>query len=556
MVPREYPDMKNGRFLAMKSLKWSCAIATLSGILMSLATAPLNAFPLAWVALAPLWLLVQRSDCRQWWLLALLWGLGYHGLALAWITGLHPLTWMGIPWLGSVAIVAFAWAAITLWGAVLVLLWAWGLRQMRTWGSVRQILASTALWCGLEWLWSLGPLYWTTLSYTQSPGNPIILHLGQLSGPLTVTAAIVAVNGAVVWAVNRPMNSAEPIRKNSDRQIFDLGRWNWPIALCLILHLIGFSLWQRPIAQSPDSAVRVGIIQGNVPTRIKLSGGGLRQAIAGYTQGYETLTQQGVDVVLTPEGALPRLWTNGDDRPSGRDHRANEFVQLVQKHGVPLWLGTFVPQITPQMTSEGDRYTQSLLTITATGATGSQFNKIKLVPLGEYIPFPAVLGKLIGRLSLISSSMAPGTIDQIFDTPFGRAIAAICYESAFPAQFQKQAAAGGEFILTAANLDPYSEVTMAQHQAHDLMRAIETDRWAVRATNTGYSGLIDPQGRVVWRSQPHRYQAEAVTLYRRQTQTLYVRWGNWLTPLLLVVAGGWWLVRGFFLGGQVARRSP
>ena len=82
---------------------------------------------------------------------------------------------------------------------------------------------------------------------------------------------------------------------------------------------------------------------------------------------------------------------------------------------------------------------------------------------------------------------------------------------------------------------------MAQHQAQDLMRAIETDRWAVRATNTGYSGIIDPHGTIVWRSQPKTYEIHADTIYRRSTKTLYVRWGDWLTPLLLALTGAVWL---------------
>ena len=77
---------------------------------------------------------------------------------------------------------------------------------------------------------------------------------------------------------------------------------------------------------------------------------------------------------------------------------------------------------------------------------------------------------------------------------------------------------------------------MAQHQAQDLMRAIETDRWAARATNTGYSGFLNPHGEVVWRSQPRIYEIQAGTIYRRQTQTLYVRWGDWFVKLMLGLA--------------------
>jgi len=124
----------------------------------------------------------------------------------------------------------------------------------------------------------------------------------------------------------------------------------------------------------------------------------------------------------------------------------------------------------------------------------------------------------------------------------GRAIVGICYESAFSQHFQRQAAAGGQFLLTASNNAHYSITMPAQHHAQDVMRAIETDRWAVRATNTGYSGLVDPHGRTVWISGINTYEIHAATIYRRQTQTLYVRWGDWLTPVLLGCANLSWFV--------------
>ena len=87
----------------------------------------------------------------------------------------------------------------------------------------------------------------------------------------------------------------------------------------------------------------------------------------------------------------------------------------------------------------------------------------------------------------------------------------------------------------------------AQHHAQDVMRAIETDRWVARAANTGYSAFIDPHGRTLWRSRPNTYAIHATEIYRRQTQTLYVRWGDWLTPWVTALAVG---------GAIVARWMP
>mgnify|MGYP001795317109 CR=1 FL=1 len=133
-------------------------ISLFSGILMGLAPAPFNAWYFAWFALTPLWILVRQ---QKFWLnlaiIALAWGVGYDGLALFWITGVHPLTWMGVPWLASLAIAIFCWVFITLWGAGVVVVWSFLLNffshkveSKNLFGSLSIVLLGTAFWCGLE----------------------------------------------------------------------------------------------------------------------------------------------------------------------------------------------------------------------------------------------------------------------------------------------------------------------------------------------------------------------------------------------------------------------
>ena len=548
-------------------LAW--AIALFSGIAMGLTTAPVNAWLLAWVALAPLWVLVvsyqkpkieeQKQKQKQKFLflpdslnihplpnliLPALWGIGYHGLALSWIMGIHPMTWLGVPWWPSLAIALFCWAFITVWGAALVTVWAWLFVILNSltlpgknpililnspplqggagggkaqFSALTRVLIGTALWCALESIWSTGSLWWTSLSYTQSPHNLAILHLGQLSGPSAVTAAIVAVNGLIAEAF------LEGRRKKSDGS-----RKNWipyilPASLCLVLHFIGWSLYNRPLIQEAGAALRIGIIQGNIPNEIKFDSGGWRRALEGYTAGYKELADRKVDAVLLPETALPFIWTNEYQRST------LSFYQAILERGVVAWVGGFG--------QEGDSITNSLLAIDKTGEIVGRYDKLKLVPLGEYIPFYEILGGIINRLSPLDAHLVPGNSKQLFDTPFGRAIVGICYDSAFAEIFRYQAANGGEFMLTASNNAHYKPPMLAQHHALDVMRAIETDRWAVIATNTGYSAFVNPHGETVWQSGINTYEVRDATIYRRQTKTLYVRWGDRLTPLLLLFAG-------------------
>jgi apolipoprotein N-acyltransferase len=273
-------------------------------------------------------------------------------------------------------------------------------------------------------------------------------------------------------------------------------------------------------AANPPQPLTVGIIQGNIPNEIKLYPAGWRKAIAGYRAGYLELSSQGVDAILTPETALPYQWNS-----LVRDR--HPFYRAIEQAQVPVWVGGFGKR--------SGRWTNSLFAVTANGQTLSRYDKVKLVPLGEYIPFESLLGRFMGRLSPLDAMLAPGDPEQIFQTPFGDAIAGICYESAFPEHFRRQTAAGGNLILTASNNAHYSAAMPAQHHAMDVMRAIENDRWAVRATNTGYSAIVDPHGRTLWRSGLNVYAIHAETVERRTSQTPYVRWGNLFLGLFLTL---------------------
>lgn len=534
--------------LPRKSVNWLGPLSLLvGGVLMGL----WPAWPLAWVALVPLWLVIYRGgSLRQGALGGLLWGLGYQGTLLTWVLHLHPLMWLGVPWLGSIAIATAAYAFVTLWGACIPVAWVLLMEIVRRripstrFNQFGTIIIGTTLWCTLEALASLSPIYGTSLAITQSPGNLIALHLARLSGYLTITAAIVAVNGLAAaglfsWLQDRFHPQFQPHPHDGDAPL-NPQRWlAAALTLLCVVHLIGWSLYQQPLADKDSEVIRVGIIQGNIPTREKLTQAGIRQARDRYLSSYKQLAEAGADAVLTPEGAIPEIW-----RHRLRDR--NLFYQAVQTTKTPLWLGTFV--LAP--TEEFHMY-QSLIALlpetlqstpqqTEAHAVTNQYNKVKLVPLGEYIPLQSLLGGLIRRLSPLDTTMIPGAARQPqFNSGVGPAAVGICYDSAYGWIVRRQVAQGGQFILTASNNDPYPPRMMGQHHGHDVIQAVATDRWAARSTNTGLSAVVDPHGRTRWMSAPKTYDAQVKTIYRRDTTTFYVRWGNWLLPLLIMLSMGW-----------------
>jgi apolipoprotein N-acyltransferase len=494
-------------------------VALASGCLMGMTFAPVEAWYLAWIALAPLWYLLCRDRQVGTVIYPLCWGIGCYGLGVGWIFGIHPMTWLGVPYLASLGIATFCLAFVTLWGSSLVVLWSVWMRFINTKSQLNpliRIILATACWCGLETLYSQTDLWWTSLALSQSPHNLTILHLGQLSGPMAVSGSIVLVNGLIAEACLSLRRNYEQTGKIQN--IFATPYFNAAIGSLVILHTIGWILLTRPLTEPVESALKVGIIQGNIGNEVKLYRSGKNLAIENYTQGYLELAAQGVEAIVTPETSLPFTASQLKTTP---------LYQAILDKKVTAFIGGF-----GDVTSAG--YTNSMFTITGDGRVISRYDKWKLVPLGEYVPFKEIVGKLVSRISPIESQVMPGKFAPTISTPFGNVILGICYDSAFAEHFRRQAQAG-ELIITASNDAHYAPAMPAQHHAQDVMRSIETDRWAVRASNTGYSAIIDPHGHTRWISQLNQFTTHADRVYRQHTQNIYVRFGDWLTPGLFAI---------------------
>ncbi len=499
--------------------KFSLIMALLGGVSMGLTVAPVNWWFLAYVALIPLIFALSQSVLTAS-LAGFLWGCGYHGIALFWITGIHPMTWMGVPWLYSLLIALVCWWFITFWGAILVSIWAIIMnyiikieysQQLFSWIT---IILGVSSWCVLEKTWSLGSLWWSSLAYTQSPHNLPILQLLTFSGTTTVTAFILLINFLVYFIIKSYFFS-----KNYSKIYLHLLTFS-TLLIFISTYFIGWLIYQNPLNDNPSQKIKVGIIQGNIPNEIKLNDPGLKQALINYQEGYQTLAKDNIDLIITPETALP--FFNDDIEYN------TSFYQIVKEEKIPIILGAF------QALNKID-YTNSLFSINSEGKVISRYDKIKLVPLGEYIPFHSILGGIIRRLSPLDTQLIAGDYSQHFITPKGGAIASICYDSAFSEVFRQQALKGGEFIVTASNNAHYSDTMPEQHHAQDVMRAIETGKWMARATNTGYSAIVNPHGETMWLSHLNEYQTHIDTIYRRQQQTFYVGNGDWLNKLFALI---------------------
>jgi apolipoprotein N-acyltransferase len=163
------------------------------------------------------------------------------------------------------------------------------------------------------------------------------------------------------------------------------------------------------------------------------------------------------------------------------------------------------------------------------------YDKIHLVPFGEYVPLYKYLF-FVNRLAEGIGAYTPGKSSKRLKTPFGEFGTAICYEIIFPGLVRKGFRDGGDFLVTITNdawfgrtAGPYQHFSMA------VFRAVETRKPVVRAANTGVSGFIDSRGRILARTALYERTALAATIKTDSTKSFYTRFGDMFVYICIVM---------------------
>ncbi len=165
-----------------------------------------------------------------------------------------------------------------------------------------------------------------------------------------------------------------------------------------------------------------------------------------------------------------------------------------------------------------------------------RYDKMHLVPFGEYVPFKRVFG-FAGGLTKEVGDFSPGSSRAPLQAGMSKIGVFICYESIFPNEVRQLAANGAEVLVNISNDGWYGDSgAYAQHLKQARMRAVENDRWLLRATNTGVTASIDPYGRVV-SSLPRKVRAALDARYAlTNVTTFYTRHGDWFAYLCAIIS--------------------
>ena len=176
--------------------------------------------------------------------------------------------------------------------------------------------------------------------------------------------------------------------------------------------------------------------------------------------------------------------------------------------------------------------------ISPAGDWTARYDKVHLVPFGEYLPFPqlfAFAGGLTKEVGEFQHGASRAPLDA-GSTPLG---IFICYESVFPGEVRQFSQQGAQVLVNLSNDGWYGDSgAYAQHLNQTRMRAIENDRWLLSATNTGVTASIDPYGRTVARL-PRKERGALVAPYAlTSVTTFYTRHGDWFAWLCAIISAG------------------
>jgi len=473
-------------------------LAVGSALLLVLAFPNCNQPWCAWIALIP-WL----AGLRRW--------RGRQAFGWSYLIGL--LFFLGSGW-WLIHVTLLGWILLCAYLAAYFGAFGWLVTRLPA--SRFRLLTVPAVWVALEYLRShpaslLAGFGWNLLAYSQTP-VPALIQIAALTGAWGVSFLVVLVNVALLESVSaKPPQAVRPI-------LIAAG--------CVVLAArYGYGQLGR---QAPAPSLTVAVAQGNIPQEEKWD----EASKDSIFQHYERLTRQaangGPSLIVWPETAVPGYL--------GLDPAVTERVAgLAQAVQAPLLVGA------PMAVSRDGVWemTNSAALVDPSGSIVARYDKLHLVPFGEFIPGERSLPWLRRVLPPIGDFI-PGREPVVFQVPGvdGRPVpfsVLICFEDIFPGMARDFVRRGARLLITITNDAWFGNTGAAyQHAQASAFRAVELHVPMVRAANTGWSGCIDARGRWGDRVRVFSEGLAVCQVSPGEAGTVYQRWGDWFAGLCLL----------------------
>ncbi|MDD5660561.1 MAG: apolipoprotein N-acyltransferase [Candidatus Omnitrophica bacterium] len=431
----------------------SPALSIAAAVLLSLSFSSFNLWQLAWLGFVPLFAALENKSLFRSFILSYLSGVIFWSFTVYWL--------VHVTLLGTIILILYLALYFGLFGISVAFL-----RRI----PVNGVLFLPSFWVVLEYIRSylFTGFPWAQLAFSQYKNLPVI-QIADITGAWGVSFLVVFVNSALYFVLTCGLPVAARVKKLIV-----------PILCLSVVLAYGYCKIYRVQRSESQAPIKISVIQGNIPQDLKWD----KQAIGFIQNRYEELTNSASadrpDLIIWPEASVPFLW--GEDESEFRS-----VYSLVRRINTHLLVGT--------VSHYGEKYYNSALFIDKSGTPQAIYNKLHLVPFGEFVPFKNIF-PFLATIAPIGDITA-GKDYTIFKypQPFG---VLICFEDLFPELSRQFVKRGAKFLVNITNDAWYKEGSAPyQHFAASVFRAVENRAYLARSANTGISGFIDPFGKIL-----------------------------------------------------------
>ncbi len=499
-------------------------LAIVSVILLTLSFPDFDLAFIAWVGLVPLFYAIEREkeSMVKSAVLGWIFGTGFFFGTCWWLT-FAMITYGGIPWLVAYLLLLIIVSIVGLYSAVFAALLSLLLKRLGSYA----IFAAPFLWTALEFArYHITFNNWNEIAYSQA-FSPNFIQSAQFGGIYLVGFLVLLMNSFVTFIFL-------PVQKiNAFFRLIPV------FTIAFMIFTVVFSQPSQDISLDANDKSKnpertnVVAIQANVPmsglnyekwldlrTRhVRLAEEGLAKLKAEQTDYAEKPL-----LVIFPESPMNFMYED--------DAEFREFIRnFALKHNAYILFNSAEPN-----RAKGNYFNSAIL-VNQKGEKIGQYDKIFLVPFGEYAPVPEAIQNSIPTLV---GSFELGTEYDLFEIGGVKAGIMICYESHFPTLSREFVKNGADVLIEMTN-DGYLGKTgvLRQHLASAVFRAVETNRPVLRTTNVGITAYITERGEVLEESESYTEEIRVWSMTRSDgNQTFYVKYGDWFAWLSIIVSLG------------------
>jgi apolipoprotein N-acyltransferase len=495
-------------------------LASLSGAILSLSFRDAHSSIYSWFCLALLFLSVFGA--RAW--IAFFCGF-LHGL-------IFVLTC--VPWIAVVLSVHGGMSTAAGWGVLLLIASVWGCSiGACTWMALRVsrlnlglgLVSAPFLWISTEVFRAYLPeisFPWALLGYPAA-GNPALVQLTTVTGIYGVSFLVAAVNALLLWVL-----SATPEKKKSRLAVT-------AAVVVILLAVMNFGPRFVPKAEAHHVA---RVVQPNFPETEGYSG----DWYADHQADMAELAQLSLQTVHGAQSPDFLIWPEAPAPFSFQDPHFGPYIsRLAADFQHPVLVGVIdwkpLPDDSQRVNRSGLVPYNSAALLNAFGQRTFLYDKIHLVPFGEYEPFP-LIHQVVSSVSEEVGGFHKGKQRNVGQLPNGNTFSVfICYEAIYAGEIRQFANNGAQLLINISNDGWFGKSEAGeQHIRMARVRAVENRRWVIRDTNSGITASIDPYGnelRVL--NRDIRAAADAPYDFRTD-KTIYTRFGDWFAWMCVAIS--------------------